>query len=130
MIVKNTELIINEFNNDILTQKHIVDGLTCVWEYSILKKRLWEKHPNTVWVKAEEKLIDGKIHFLYDDKMEFTSNPVFSQFLILIDTSLIVFDWRGKVLPNGKKYRDHGHGFRIAPRNRNLLFSDHINFIA
>jgi hypothetical protein len=120
----------NDLKNDILAQNHNIDGSTCVWEHSILKKRLWEKHPNTVWVKAQEKRIDGKIYFQYDDNMEFTSRPIFSQFLILIDTSLIVFDWRGRVLPNRKRYRDHGHGFRIAARNRRLLFSDLINFIA
>jgi hypothetical protein len=120
----------NEYENSLLIQNHKKDGLTCVWQHSILKARLWEKHPNTVWVKAEERRINGKIHFLYDNKMEFTSNPIFSQFLTLIDTSIIVFDWRGKVLPNGKKYRDHGHGFRINPKNRNLLFTDHLTFQA
>lgn len=118
----------NDFENEILVQNHNIDGLTCIWEHSVLRDRLWEKHPNTIWVKAQERIIDGKIHFLYDDEMEFTSNPVVSQFLTLIDASIVVFDWRGKVLPDGKKYRDHGHGFRISPKNRSKLFNEHIDF--
>jgi hypothetical protein len=118
----------NDHDENILTQMHINDGITCLWNHEDVKNRLWEKHPNTIWVDAEEKIIDGKIHFRYNNTMKFTSNPIFSQFLTLVDTNLITFDWRGKVKPDGTKYRDHGHGFRIGPKNRNLLFSDHVEF--
>jgi len=105
------------------------DGLACLWTHKILRERLYEKHPNTIWVKADEKVINGEIHFKYKNEMQFTSNPIFSQFLTLIDTSIIVFDWRGKVKSDGTGYDDHGHGFRIAPKNRGLLFSEQIDFV-
>lgn len=118
----------NDFKREYLVQHHTKFGETCYWQHQRLQNRLFEKHPNTIWVEAEEAIIDGKICFLYSKDMIFTSRPIFSQFVSLIDSSIITFDWRGKVMPDGSKYRDHGHGFRINKSNRNLLFEDNIDF--
>jgi len=118
----------NDYDNELLIQHQTQFGDTCYWNHKKLKSRLFEKHPNTIWVEAQQQIIDGKINFLYSPEMIFTSHPIFSQFLSLIDTSIITFDWRGKVRPDGKKYRDHGHGFRIDKSNRNLLFDENIDF--
>ena len=109
-------------------QRHIDYGETCYWQHQRLQNRLFEKHPNTIWVEAEEAIIDGKIHFRFKNDMVFTSRPIFSQFVSLIDSSIITYDWRGKVMSDQTRYRDHGHGFRIGKSNRSLLFEDNIDF--
>jgi len=121
-------LLLNNNKDGELSQYHAKDGLTCIWEHQVLKNRLIEKHPNTIWVQAEEKTIKGKIYFRYKNEMKYTSNPIFSQFLTLLESSIITFDWRGKVKPDGTKYRDHGHGFRISSKNRILLFDEEKDF--
>ncbi len=114
-------------NKLILYQKYKLDLITddvCAWHYQTLKNALETKHPTTLWVDAEEKIIEGKIHFLYQNFM-LTTKPVFSEFISLIERDLINFDWKGHII-NGKK-RDHGPGFRIDKSNRNFLFKTLIN---
>ena len=118
----------NDYKREFLVQHHSDFGETCYWQHERLQNRLFEKHPNTIWVEAEEKVIGGQICFRYRKDMIFTSRPIFSQFISLIDTSIITFDWRGKVMPDGSKYRDHGHGFRMDKSNRSLLFDENIEF--
>lgn len=111
----------------ILHQKYELDTAkddVCAWHYETLKTALETKHPTTLWVDAEEKIIDGKINFLYQNFI-LTTKPVFSEFISLIERDLINFDWKGHV-KDGKK-RDHGPGFRIDKFNRKFLFKTLIN---
>ncbi len=106
----------------ILYQKYELNQITdevCAWHYQTLKNSLETKHPTTLWVDAEEKVIQGKIYFLYRNFI-LTTKPVFSEFISLIERDLINFDWKGHI-ENGKK-RDHGPGFRIDKENRKYLF--------
>lgn len=96
----------------------------CVWEYEILKSRLYEKHPKTMWVVADEEVINGEIHFRYNS-VEFTERPIFSQFISLIDQNIICYDWRGSREIDGKGREDKGHAFRLnSAKNRKLLFGE------
>lgn len=97
----------------------------CKWKYDNLKKRLIIKHPRTIWVIAEEKIINNEKYFKYT-KVQYTKNPIFTQFLYLIQEGIITYDWRGRVKIDSTQYRDKGHAFRIKPKNRNLLFDDTI----
>ena len=94
----------------------------CAWEFSKLRERLQEKHPKTLWIEAEEKIIDGKVHFKYHN-IKLTQKPIFSSFLNLISTSEISMDWTHRCLPNGTKYNDHGFLFKIPTKSRSKLFS-------
>jgi hypothetical protein len=111
----------------VLVQKHqSVDGTiieTCVWNLEDLKKRLYEKHPATIWVEAKEIKIDGKIHFKYQS-FEYTSNPIFSSFLLLIAKGAVTYDWRGRVRIDRSGYKDKGHCFRVSPKNRDFIFGE------
>lgn len=99
----------------------------CSWHYKTLKTALETKHPTTLWVDADEKVINDKIYFLYRN-FTLTSKPLFSEFISLIDRNLINFDWKGHI-KDGKK-RDHGPGFRIDKSNRKFLFKDLIDISA
>jgi hypothetical protein len=125
----NTQGLYLEVNNDklILFQKYSNNKEfddVCAWHYKTLKDALETKHPTTLWVEADEMVIDNKIHFRYKN-FELTTKPVFTEFISLIERDLINFDWKGHV-KDGKK-RDHGPGFRISKQNRKFLFKTLIN---
>jgi len=94
----------------------------CTWKLSKIKERLYEKHPKTLWIEAEEKVIDGLVHFKYH-KAKLTQKPIFGSFLNLIKSSDISMDWTHKILPNGTKYNDHGFLFKIPSKSRPKLFN-------
>ncbi|MED3910568.1 MvaI/BcnI family restriction endonuclease [Peribacillus simplex] len=96
---------------------------TCVWDLDQIKKRLYSKHPETVWVVGKEVFINGEIYFIFD-KVEYTRSPIFSSFLLLISQSQVTYDWRGRVKTDGTGYKDKGHCFRLNPKKRNLLFGE------
>jgi hypothetical protein len=94
----------------------------CTWELSKMKERLYEKHPKTLWIEAEEKVINGLVHFKYH-KARLTQKPIFGSFLNLIESSEISMDWTHRVLPNETKYNDHGFLFKIPSKSRPKLFN-------
>ena len=98
--------------------------ITTIWMFDKLEQRLNDKHPKTAWIIAEEKLIDDKYYFNYN-KMELTQKPIFSQFLSLIEQSIISYDWRGGHEIDGKGRVDKGHAFRLkSPKFRCQLFGE------
>lgn len=112
-------------------QKCMIDGIisdVCSWRFDEIKERLYNKHPKTMWLVAEDKKINGQVHFKYV-KAQFTQRPIFSQFISLVKQGLVTFDWRRRAnlgtaepLPSNKM--DYGQGFRINPKNRHLLFGE------
>lgn len=113
-------------DDQIIYQKSEIDGRleeVCSWEYSAVKEKLQKKHPKTAWLVAEEKIIGGEIHFNYN-QIQLTQRPIFSQFTTLINQGIVTYDWRGRVRKDRTGYKDKGHCYRIAPRNRSLLFGE------
>lgn len=99
---------------------HIVAG----WSFELLRQRLFEKHPVTAWILASEKVIEGKFHFKYD-RLEISKTPIFSQFLLLVERGIVVYDFRGGYHPDGLGRVDKGHPFRLkGAKNRKLLFGE------
>ncbi len=107
-----------------LWQKFNRDGLqenVCAWWYSTVRNTLEVKHPSTLWVNAEVARLDGKYHFKYIS-FELTNRPIFSEFLRLIRENIIIYDWKSRINLNGTSVRNHGPGFRIIPKHKELLF--------
>lgn len=122
----NSQGLFNHANDNTFLLNQLFKGQgksidVCSWTYDELKRTIESKHLRTVWLIAEERIIEGKIHFYYNS-LVLTEKPIFSQFISLINQGIIKYDWRGKVRPNRTGYRDHGHGFRINPANRGKLF--------
>lgn len=119
--------LVVDYDNEEVRQLHIHGEkrmITAVWKFEKLKERLYEKHPKTAWLVADEKIINGEIHFKYI-KLEISQKPIFSQFLLLIEQGIVCFDWRGGHEVDGNGRVDKGHAFRLkSPKNRNLLFGD------
>jgi hypothetical protein len=98
--------------------------LTAIWTFEKLRSRINEKHPKTAWLLAEEAVIDDEIHFKYS-KLEISKNPIFSQFLSLIEQGIVRYDWRGGCEIEGKGRVDKGHAFRLkSAKHRDLLFGE------
>ncbi len=106
-----------------LYQNHEEDGITCIWDYSNIERRIKEKHPKTAWVLAEYTKIKGKNYFRYTE-LEITQKPLLSQFILLINDGYLTFDWRGRVKEDGAGYKDKGHAFRLNPKYRSFLFGE------
>jgi hypothetical protein len=84
-----------------------------VFTYSLttIGKRLREKHPATLFVKASFKGKGRHEEFRYDEVI-FCSEPSFANFLDLISESLICLDLTLSTRANGGA-RDHGYLWRI-----------------
>ncbi|EAC6275605.1 restriction endonuclease [Listeria monocytogenes] len=96
--------------------------ITAFWTFDSLRKELHTKHPATLWVKAEQRVIVNTVEFKYFEA-DLSREPQFTTFLSLIETGGITYDWRGFTTPSGKyQGKNHGNAWRIKKKYRNLLF--------
>jgi hypothetical protein len=121
--------------NYMIHQKCVKNGVisdVCSWKFEDIKKKLFDKHPKTMWIVADGKKINRNYHFKYL-KVQYTRGPIFSQFISLVKQGIITFDWRRRAktdlsaaeIPKSKM--DYGHGFRMDPTKRHLLFGETID---
>lgn len=113
-----------DYKNDMLRQNH-TDGKTLThdttWSLADLRTSLRKKHPETFWVKANCKIIDGKEHFHYTD-IVYTQSPKVQYLEMLIEDGVITLDYAMHLRASGSGVRDHGYLFKILPANFNALF--------
>lgn len=91
------------------------------WETSNLVRRLLEKHPSTMWVKAKcrgERRTSEEFHYT---EAIYTRNPIASSLLPLIDDGTITMDYTLSMRESGAA-RDHGYLFKIRPEDLPALF--------
>ncbi len=90
-----------------------------VWRMQKLHKRLVEKHHETFWIEVENEIYDNKEFFRYKS-IEYTRNPVVSQFDVLLESAMITID----LLLS----RPSGHGdtysFKIKKKGMPMLFPE------
>jgi hypothetical protein len=116
-------------NQLVLFQNYKKDDIekdVCAWRYQTIKEQLNAKHPSTLWVGAQQKIIANEIHFKYVT-FELTSKPLFAEFTTLIRRDKIIYDWKARLQRTGKAVRNHGPGFRIKPSEKHLLFKELID---
>jgi len=98
--------------------------VTAFWLFAELKEQLYQKHPSTLWVKAEHRVVDGMVQFKYNE-IEFSRAPQFTTFLSLIKAGKITYDWRGYTSKSGKYTgKNHGNAWRIRPNAKVELFGE------
>ena len=96
--------------------------MAAFWLFADLRDQLYQKHPSTLWAKAESRYIDGQIQFKYNE-FEFSRAPQFTTFLSLIKLGIITYDWRGYTTKTGKYTgKNHGNAWRIKPNAKSELF--------
>lgn len=92
------------------------------WLFADLRDQLYQKHPSTLWAKADSRNIDGLVQFRYNE-FEFSRAPQFTTFLSLIKLGIITYDWRGYTTKTGKYAgKNHGNAWRIKPNAKSELF--------
>lgn len=98
--------------------------VTAYWNFSDLQNELYRKHPATLWVKANQRMIGGTVEFNYYEA-ELSRSPQFSTFLALIKSGGITYDWRGYISPHGSyRGKNHGNAWRIKGKYRSYLFGN------
>lgn len=97
---------------------------TAFWLFDELKEQLYQKHPSTLWVKAEHRTVNGMVQFKYNE-IEFSRAPQFTTFLSLIKAGKVTYDWRGYTSKSGKYTgKNHGNAWRIKPNSKTDLFGE------
>lgn len=92
------------------------------WNFEDLEKELHQKHPATLWVKAESRMNGELAEFRYTE-VELTRSPQFMTFISLIKLGVVTYDWRGYISKGGKyEGKNHGNAWRIKNTQRNQLF--------
>lgn len=89
------------------------------WHYQTLKDAFANKHPETMWVGAESKEINGQEYFKYE-LAQYTSKPNTAALIDLINNGIITLDLAAHLKTNGC-YRDHGMLWKIKPKNLALI---------
>lgn len=109
---------------DIIWRDPITDKqeVAAYWSFDDLKHQLYMKHPSTLWVKAESRIVDDMVQFKYNE-IEFSRAPQFTTFLSLIKDGVITYDWRGYTTKEGRYTgKNHGNAWRIKPYAKSDLF--------
>jgi len=87
-----------------------------------LESELHQKHPATLWVKAEIRMNGDTAEFKYTEA-ELTRSPQFMTFISLIKLGVVTYDWRGYISKEGKYVgKNHGNAWRVKNKQRNQLF--------
>lgn len=109
--------------NDFLRQNYANESEEVndvVWLIEDLKKSLLEKHPKSLWVKADIDIRNNWEYFKYN-KLTYTHSPNPNFFVPLVEAKIITLDYTMHFKKNGTA-RDHGYLFKILPENLEKLF--------
>ncbi|GAA0346765.1 hypothetical protein GCM10008931_42540 [Oceanobacillus oncorhynchi subsp. oncorhynchi] len=120
-------LEVNEEERTVELRKYINNKkseVVAFWTFSKLETELYSKHPATLWVKAERKVVEDTVQFKYFEA-ELSRTPQFTTFLSFIKSGSITYDWRGYTTPAGAyKGKNHGNAWRIKNKDRQSLFGN------
>lgn len=98
--------------------------ITAYWNFSDLQNELYRKHPATLWVKVNQRMLGETAEFKYTEA-ELSRSPQFTTFLALVKSGGITYDWRGYISPEGAyKGKNHGNAWRIRGKYRSYLFGN------
>lgn len=81
------------------------------WAFSLLEKRLLEKHSRAVFVKAHIKESKGDFYYKYDELI-YCDQPDIHRFVNLVSRGNIVFEFLMSQKPDGS-VRNHGYPWRL-----------------
>ncbi|WP_417202661.1 MvaI/BcnI family restriction endonuclease [Acetoanaerobium sticklandii] len=107
-----------------INQESQIHEITAYWNFQDLKKQLYDKHPSTLWISADERMNGDILQFKYNS-IEFSRSPQFMTFLSLIKAGKITYDWRGYTTKLGTySGKNHGNAWRIKPNAKSALFGE------
>ena len=85
------------------------------------------KHKETFWIKAHQRVANGREQFRFSE-VTHTRRPLVSNLGLLIDSGKIELDFTLSEKSSGGT-RDHGYLFKIWRENFDLLFPKPINYV-
>lgn len=91
------------------------------WEFTVLRRRLRDKHRETFWVKAACKGSGDKEEFHYNH-VKHTGNPIIKNLEPLLESGCISVDYTMKQRADQERVRDHGYLFKMHPKDMPALF--------
>jgi hypothetical protein len=91
------------------------------WSMDVLRKRLLDTHPESIWVKATVHRLSGREHFFYREAT-YTGRPRADILAELLNTGTVSIDHL--ILQNGNRVTEKGPLFKIEPDNLELLFPE------
>lgn len=113
-----------DLDEDKLFERDGAGKVVAVWDGSVLRRRLLEKHSETFWIKARSLYIDGVEHFELLSATH-TRGPLSVQLMELIRSGVITMDHlikrTGGLSP---KVSEKGPLFKINKRDLTLLFPE------
>ena len=92
------------------------------WTFDVLKKRLLEKHSETVFVAAHARGVGKQEEFHYYS-VTWCRDPAIDAFIDLIETGNVLLELRMHIKPSGS-VRNHGSAFRIKQNKLSHLYRD------
>lgn len=119
-------LRINEESRTVELRKHLPNTsseLVGYWRFDDLETTLQNKHPATLWIKADYRYDEDNVAEFRYFEVELSRSPQFTTFLTLIQRGIITYDWRGYTTPEGKySGKNHGNAWRIKKGFKDQLF--------
>lgn len=112
------------FNKSVQTDSKIIKDVA-LWELETLRNRLNEKHRETFWVKATNRIESDIEQFRFDSVIH-TRKPNSHLFGALLEQSIITMDYT--LSQKETRVRDHGYIFKIKPANVELLFPNPVRY--
>jgi len=98
-----------------------------LWVLSEVQSALALKHKETFWIKAHQRVANGREQFRFSE-VTHTRRPLVSNLGLLIDSGKIELDFTLSEKSSGGT-RDHGYLFKIWRENFDLLFPKPINYV-
>ena len=121
VVDENVDVLMNKSKKvDTETPKDVA-----LWELESLRSRLNEKHRETFWVKATNRVKSSIEQFRFDSVVH-TRKPNAHLFGALLEQSIITMDYT--LSQKETRVRDHGYLFKIKPENVELLFPNPLNY--
>lgn len=125
---KNSRGLKFEIKEDVLYEYHLIEKNgkelkepVAVWNGSMLRLRLREKHSETFWIEVESTIINGEEYFNLKSVIH-TKSPLLNQLMPLIDKGIITMDHLIKRNAKNNRVSEKGPLFKIDKRNLELLF--------
>lgn len=118
------------YSDDTLQQRYVSDESNehdTTWRLQDLRNSLRKKHPETFWVKADVKQVDGTECFHYVEAT-YTQSPKIEFIEALVEDGVITLDYTMHMKKSKQAVRDHGYLFKIHPDNFRALFPEPLKF--
>lgn len=131
---KNSQGLRFEIKEDMLYEWHITEKNgkelkepVAVWNGSMLRSRLHEKHSETFWIEVESIFINGEEYFNLKSIIH-TKSPLLNQLMPLIENGVITMDHLIKRNAKNNRVSEKGPLFKIDKRNLELLFPKPVKY--